>query len=291
MKPKIFFIAIIIFFAPLASRAQEINLGDFSTDQIQKVTDTPIFFHFADQKFAVEKNSLLGWLKIRPALNVEKNYRSEAENINYSPTTDPKLQIYFRFLTRVEDRYHIKISNGLSLDEDNLKNYLSKAKDDTHVAPVDARFSFSDGKASAFSLSKNGSEINVEKSLSNVENILKQNAFIKDINLETSILKPEVASTDMDKYGIKELIGEGVSNFRGSPKNRIHNINVGAARFNGVLIKPSEEFSFIKTLGPVDASTGYLPELVIKTDKTVPEFGGGMRKRRRVQFSGREWKG
>ena len=43
-----------------------------------------------------------------------------------------------------------------------------------------------------------------------------------------------------------------------------------------MLIKPGEEFSFIKTLGPVDESTGYLPELVIKTDKTVPEFGGGM---------------
>jgi vancomycin resistance protein YoaR len=43
-----------------------------------------------------------------------------------------------------------------------------------------------------------------------------------------------------------------------------------------VLIKPGEEFSFIKILGPVDESTGYLPELVIKVDKTIPEYGGGM---------------
>jgi vancomycin resistance protein YoaR len=103
-----------------------------------------------------------------------------------------------------------------------------------------------------------------------------ENPLAKDLTLDTITLKPEVTSTDLDKYGIKELLGEGTSNFRGSPKNRIHNIGVGAKKFNGVLIKPGEEFSFIKTLGPVDESTGYLPELVIKVDKTIPEYGGGM---------------
>ena len=47
-------------------------------------------------------------------------------------------------------------------------------------------------------------------------------------------------------------------------------------RFNGVLIKPGEEFSFVKILGEVDGEHGYLPELVIKHDKTEPEFGGGI---------------
>jgi len=42
------------------------------------------------------------------------------------------------------------------------------------------------------------------------------------------------------------------------------------------MIKPDEDFSFNKALGAVDASTGYLPELVILADKTVPEFGGGL---------------
>jgi len=42
------------------------------------------------------------------------------------------------------------------------------------------------------------------------------------------------------------------------------------------LIKPGEEFSTVKALGAVDGSTGYLPELVIKENKTIPEFGGGL---------------
>lgn len=276
MARRYFLIPIIFFMLPLMVRAQELNLGNFSVEDVQKIIGSPITFHAGDQKFSPDKDALLSWLKLRPSLDFQKGYDTEAENINYFPTADTKLQIYFRFLTSYRSRFHTKISNNLSIDDETLKNYLEKAKSDFRVEPVDARLAFADGKASAFSLSKNGLEIDTEKSLSKVEDSLKQNAFTKDINLETTVLKPEVTSSDLNKYGIKELIGEGTSNFLRSPKNRIHNIHVGAEKFNGVLIKPGEEFSFIQTLGPVDKSTGYLPELVIKVDKTVPEFGGGM---------------
>jgi vancomycin resistance protein YoaR len=41
-------------------------------------------------------------------------------------------------------------------------------------------------------------------------------------------------------------------------------------------LKPGQEFSFNQTLGAVDASGGYLPELVIKSGKIIPEYGGGL---------------
>lgn len=274
MKKYILFI--IIFLAPFATRAEETNLGSFSIDEIQKITGAPINFHAKDKTITADKNALASWLKIRPALRTSADYASEAENINFFPTADPAAKIYFRFLSRQQDRSHIRISTSLALDEDQLKNYLVKLKEDSRIAPQNAKLSFEGGNVGAFSLSKDGYEIDAEKSFEKISKTVAEDPFAKDITLETNTLKPDVTSMDLDKYGIKELIGEGVSNFRGSPKNRIHNITVGAAKFNGVLIKPGEEFSFIKTLGPVDKSTGYLPELVIKVDKTVPEFGGGM---------------
>ncbi|MDD5489323.1 MAG: VanW family protein [Candidatus Moranbacteria bacterium] len=276
MKPKIFFVVTIFLFLPFATHAEELNLGDFSVDKVQEVIGSPIYLHFSGQKFAVDKTSLLGWLKIRPSLKIKSGYRSEAENINFSPASEPNLTIFFRFLTQNRDRYHTKISTNLSIDDEALKKYLENAQNETRVAPENAKLAFSDGKVSAFAVSKNGSEINPEKSFEKIRAELEKNPYAKDIEVETNILKPEVSSSDVAQSGIKELIATGTSNFRGSPKNRIHNISVGAARFNGVLIKPGEEFSFIKTLGPVDASTGYLPELVIKVDKTIPEYGGGM---------------
>jgi vancomycin resistance protein YoaR len=276
MKYKIFFVATIFALAPFATRASEVNLGNFSIDEIQKIVGAPINFHVASQTITADKTALASWIKIRPALETSPKYSSEAENINFIPTNDPGAKIYFRFFSLQQDRSHIRISTSLALDASTLKNYLEKLKNDTRVEAQNAKLSFENGNVNAFSLSKDGSEIDTEKSFGSVTKKLAENIFSKDINLETKTLKPEVTSTDLDKYGIKELIGEGASNFRGSPKNRIHNITVGSSKFNGVLIKPGEEFSFIKTLGPVDESTGYLPELVIKTDKTVPEFGGGM---------------
>ena len=38
----------------------------------------------------------------------------------------------------------------------------------------------------------------------------------------------------------------------------------------------AQEDRLVKALGAVDESHGYLPELVIKEGKTIPEFGGGL---------------
>lgn len=81
---------------------------------------------------------------------------------------------------------------------------------------------------------------------------------------------------DTNDLGINELVATGESNFTGSPKNRIHNITVGAKKFNGLIIMPGEEFSFNKYLGDVDDVHGFLPELVIKPEGVTPEFGGGL---------------
>ena len=43
-----------------------------------------------------------------------------------------------------------------------------------------------------------------------------------------------------------------------------------------MLVGPEDEFSFNSALGKVGVKQGYLPELVIKKDKTVPEYGGGL---------------
>lgn len=96
------------------------------------------------------------------------------------------------------------------------------------------------------------------------------------ITLPVLVSKPTNALGDTNELGIIELVATGESDFKGSPYNRRVNINVGASRFQGLVLKPGEEFSFNKFLGDVDGENGFLPELVIKKTGTVPEFGGGL---------------
>jgi vancomycin resistance protein YoaR len=120
-----------------------------------------------------------------------------------------------------------------------------------------------------------GEEVDQDKLIELLEIAMNENVQIVKIPIiETS---PEISiSEDLQALGIKELIGTGHTSYYNSPKNRIYNIANGVAKFNGVLIKPDEVFSFNKTLGRVDETTGYLKELVIRPEGTVPEYGGGL---------------
>lgn len=87
---------------------------------------------------------------------------------------------------------------------------------------------------------------------------------------------PRVEKVDLPDLRVEELIGTGVSDFSGSPENRMTNIRVGVSRFDGIIIRQGEEFSFNNQLGPVDGKHGFEPELVIVGPRTQKEFGGGL---------------
>ncbi|MDD5290136.1 MAG: VanW family protein [Patescibacteria group bacterium] len=131
------------------------------------------------------------------------------------------------------------------------------------------------GRVVEFQASQAGIEIDLEKTLAqwefNLLNLPKPRSVIYTKEIPVKNL-----TGDVNDLGIKEIVGVGQSNFSGSPKNRIHNIKTGAASLNGLIIAPAEEFSLNTALGEISGATGYLPELVIKGNKTVPEFGGGL---------------
>lgn len=100
---------------------------------------------------------------------------------------------------------------------------------------------------------------------------------IKEVPIPVVSIPPDLdIAPELQELGIKERIGIGHTSYYGSPPNRVHNIKVGSAKFNGKLIAPGETFSFNENLGPVGAGTGYKKELVIKKEGTLPDFGGGV---------------
>lgn len=144
-----------------------------------------------------------------------------------------------------------------------------------NIPVQDARFSLQDGKVKEFISSQVGRSIDAEENIRILEDYFKNYSELK-LELVTQAIEPIINNDDVNDLGIVELLGTGESDFKGSPSNRIHNIGIGADTLHGVLIKPGEEFSLINTLGDIDGEHGYLQELVIKGDKTIPEYGGGL---------------
>lgn len=96
------------------------------------------------------------------------------------------------------------------------------------------------------------------------------------MTLALDYITPKIVGSDAERLGIREILGVGRSSFAGSPTNRRKNMALGVKHMNGVLLAPGEEFSQLKVLGEIDGDHGWLPELVIKGNQTVPEFGGGL---------------
>lgn len=129
------------------------------------------------------------------------------------------------------------------------------------------------GKLKTFIPPKEGFGPDTETTLQNIRTAWDQRATSTTFAIQTQ--KPLILG-DAEALGIRELIGVGSSNFAGSPVNRRKNIQLGMERVHGTIVPAGGEFSMLKTLGEIDGAHGWLPELVIKGNKTVPEFGGGL---------------
>lgn len=176
-----------------------------------------------------------------------------------------------------------------------IKSYLVSITPQVNREPVNATLEFKDGKISVFALSQDGIELDPEKSVSNITEAVFRKAYFEKaatpakmeggvttgtepITAELAVknVPPEVTTDNIDNLGLTKLLATGESDFHGSTKSRVHNVTVGASKFNGVLIRPGETFSFNSILGEVGPNEGYLPELVIKQGKTIAEYGGGL---------------
>ncbi len=162
---------------------------------------------------------------------------------------------------------------SLGVDPLALQSWLGQIRNEVEKQPLNAKFRIDNGRVAEFQASQDGQRINTDLLISRLDANVRDH---HDIELPVEVTKPEYTVDKVNNLGIKEIIGTGTSNFSGSPSNRRHNIAVGAAALNGILIQPDEEFSLLKALGTIDGTTGYLQELVIKGDKTTPEYGGGL---------------
>lgn len=164
----------------------------------------------------------------------------------------------------------------LIFDKKLLSEYLeNKIAPSIDIEVQNAKLEIENGRVTKFQASHDGRELNLEQSTEAINNLLALGTG-STVELAVDIIPTQVTTGDVNDLGIKEIVGVGQSDFSGSPVNRRHNIATGASIINGLLIKPEEEFSLIKALGKIDGEHGFKPELVIKGNRTIPEFGGGL---------------
>lgn len=220
------------------------------------------------------RDDMTPWISIRTAPSIDTSRRSEMENTNWC-NGDSFASCDF-FLSR-STRLHTIITFHSEIKEEFLRDALMQASRELDEKPLNAVLAVKDNTMTIEQPERSGFQVDIEQTTQAVlAALLNSSDKAVVVDARGSLLEPATKSSDIDRLGIRDLIAEGTTNFAGSPKNRIFNINRALKQFQGILIAPGEEFSFVKYLGPVDGENGYLPELVIKNNRTEPEFGGGI---------------
>jgi vancomycin resistance protein YoaR len=149
----------------------------------------------------------------------------------------------------------------------------------------DLDFSLNGAAVTNFQAPKDGITVDTDQAVTDISTALQNRELsLSDAepsaSASTLALTPKIVTATVSaraqSFGVRQLIGTAATPFTGSTKNRIINIKNGAAKLNGVLITPNENFSTIGTLGTIDQTTGYVEELVILGPQTVPAYGGGL---------------
>lgn len=179
-----------------------------------------------------------------------------------------EISSFFETYTRnYTNQESLRIANSVD-------DFLADIAQGVNSLPINARMTFQNGVLKTLQQEVPGKKLNISNSVENIFKSLKKGE--NQIYLVIDEIEADLTVEKFQQLKISSLLAKGESDFSGSSAARIHNIKVGAAKYNGYLIPPGEEFSFNEILGNVDAAAGYLPELVIKSNKVIPEYGGGI---------------
>ncbi len=240
--------------------------------ELQDLLSRSILLEQGKDKTVIEVKDYVSW---QPDLKIKNGYISEIENV-YRCDENAEEFILCEITLPLEYANHPKKGAGVTVNNEKIKQRLSELSENVKTEPVNGRFKISeDGQLSVLEKSRSGRALNIDETAAVIRSAIVD-AKRSRVPLIMKEIKPEISTENIGSIGIKDHLGHGESNFRRSPRNRVHNIKLSTEKFNGIILKPKEEFSFTSILGPVDRKGGYKEELVIKKDETIPEFGGGI---------------
>ncbi len=166
---------------------------------------------------------------------------------------------------------------SVRLSESQLRAFLGPLVPELARYPVNARFHFNEStkELTPISPSRQGRELNVPATIQ----LINQMALTTNhrVPLVFNTTDPEIPDTSTAAdLGITELISSATTYYAGSSGERKANIRTAAARFDGLVVNPSAEFSFNQHLGEVTPETGFETALIIFNGRTIEGVGGGV---------------
>lgn len=243
--------------------------------QIERLLRAPLLLVYGDREWAIDQATMASMISIQPVANPDGSIKITA-----------------------------------SLNHDALVAKIKTLSREIDQAPRDAKFHFDNGALTTIVTSQEGRTLDANATVKEIEQAFAHataesrapgsaslesaplRALLENsIPLSVQIQKPAVDMHDVAKMGIKELVSQGVSNFKHSIPGRIQNIKTATSSFDGLVVPPGATFSFDQNLIDVVEANGYEDAYVIFGNRTVLGPGGGVCQVSTTAFRAAFWGG
>ncbi|MEI7555877.1 VanW family protein [Candidatus Chlorohelix sp.] len=217
------------------------EFSDFK-DKLTAMVGTPVKVSFKDKSWNIEQAQLMNIIKVQRTVSA----------------ADPK---HFRY----------------TVDRTWVEKFVTDLTPLITQQPKNGTITWANNAISIKTPSLDGQTLIVDRSTDDiVKQISDPTPDNRTVTLTVDVKQPELDTSNLDKLGLKEVIGEGVSQWAGSAIERATNIKVGASYLTGKLIRPHSIFSFLDAVGEISSARGYVKGYAIIADQTTPDVGGGI---------------
>ena len=129
----------------------------------------------------------------------------------------------------------LSFTNGFN--QEKIASWSANLASAINHPPQNAAFEFNQGRVTQFRAAKDGLSLEEQKTINLIAHSLAELENNKETittQLPIIITPPQITTAEVNNLGIQQLVGRGVSYFRGSISSRIHNIQLAASKLNGL---------------------------------------------------------
>lgn len=167
---------------------------------------------------------------------------------------------------------------AITANSEAVQRLLESLAPRVQVEAKDAVLRYLAGHVKVLQPEQVGRELDFAQSAAAIESALR--AGRSEAFLVTREVQPHITQTLASQIQIRERISSGATYYGDSAPNRRHNVELAVERVNGALLPPGAEFSFNRTVGPINLASGYKVGYgIVATNgrvETVPSVGGGV---------------
>ena len=146
---------------------------------------------------------------------------------------------------------------------------FNKIHDEVYAEAVEAKY---DAETKKVTESAVGIDFDVEKA----QKLWDAAEPGDTVAVPLEITKPKYTSEQLNKMLFHDKLGAQTTVYRSSAEGRATNVELSAAKINGVVLNPGEEFDYNKVVGKRTAEAGFKIAGAYAGGKVVQEIGGGI---------------